>query len=452
MIDWHGVVLADEIAEQLAAVEQAMRDAVRDRTAPDVRVLLWGEPGTGKTRILRELATHAGVTPIAVPQEDLHRVQYIGQSSSLVRQIFARARTSAPSALIIDAFEHSFGSRAESSDSFMSERIMEFLTDLDMCRPDCRVYITGEAHDLGRVDPAVLSRMYQQLEIPLPDYACRVEILRRALAARRCSRIGADVIEELAERLSGHAGRALEYIVRKAAEDAVGVAFESGGTTDDAVVTPELLFQNDVVRAAGGGSQLPSTASSRGREVPQERAGLDSLEWADEFLGPARRMANVLRRREEFEPRGVHVPVAILIAGPAEGAARLARAFACDAGLPIRELHGDETLKWERAHPGFLRSQLEAATASAPCAVLITDVERIVAKRGSPNFDEEPMRRAWTDLMLRINHPKSGPPYVLLIFTSAKFEDVDDSIRLRAGVRFEVPESAAASDTASLLG
>jgi SpoVK/Ycf46/Vps4 family AAA+-type ATPase len=202
-------------------------------------LLLVGAPGTGKTEIARAIADETRSTFEAVSLSDL-KAPYIGQSTQQVRNLFERARAREATILFIDEFDYVV-ERRDLADSAASEIVTQLLVELDAVgRGDGRILLIGAAYGTERIDPAVLARIGAQLEIPMPDAAARVAILRNELERVPCASdldVGR-VAASIATRLDGASGRDISSLVRRAVER----AFETADAAEDLHVTEAALL------------------------------------------------------------------------------------------------------------------------------------------------------------------------------------------------------------------
>lgn len=67
-------------------------------------VLFFGPPGCGKTLLAKALANQSGANFISVKGPELLNL-YVGESESRVRQVFSRARASAPCVIFFDELD-----------------------------------------------------------------------------------------------------------------------------------------------------------------------------------------------------------------------------------------------------------------------------------------------------------------------------------------------------------
>ena len=71
---------------------------------PPKGVLLYGPPGCGKTLLARALAAECGTNMILVRSQDILS-KWVGESEKAIREIFRKARSSAPCIIIFDEMD-----------------------------------------------------------------------------------------------------------------------------------------------------------------------------------------------------------------------------------------------------------------------------------------------------------------------------------------------------------
>ena len=103
-------------------------------------VLFFGPPGCGKTLLAKALANQSGANFISVKGPELLNL-YVGESESRVRQVFSRARASAPCVIFFDELDAlcpkrggGWGADAGGGSNGVTERVVnQLLTELGMC-------------------------------------------------------------------------------------------------------------------------------------------------------------------------------------------------------------------------------------------------------------------------------------------------------------------------------
>ncbi len=77
-------------------------------------VLLYGPPGCGKTLLAKAVANQAGINFISVKGPEIIN-KYVGESERAVREVFQRARNSAPCVIFFDEIDSICPSRSSGS-------------------------------------------------------------------------------------------------------------------------------------------------------------------------------------------------------------------------------------------------------------------------------------------------------------------------------------------------
>ncbi|WP_336326041.1 CDC48 family AAA ATPase [Halovenus sp. HT40] len=188
-------------------------------TDPPSGVLLYGPPGTGKTLLAEAIAGESGVNFIRVAGPELLD-RYVGETEKTIRELFDRARQTAPAIIFLDEIDAIANRRGEGSE--VSERVVsQLLTEMDRAAEHPKLVVVAATNRYDNLDPALLrpGRLEQHIEVPNPDQAARTEILAVHTAE---TPLGEEVdIESLAERTAGYSGAELESLVREASMRAV---------------------------------------------------------------------------------------------------------------------------------------------------------------------------------------------------------------------------------------
>ena len=149
---------------------------------PPKGVLLYGPPGTGKTLLAKAVAKHTESVFIRIVGSELVQ-KYIGEGARLVRELFEMAREKAPSIIFIDELDAIGAKRldsATSGDREVQRTLMQLLAEMDGFENRGDVKIIGATNRSDILDPALLrpGRFDRLIDIPLPTYEARVEIVK----------------------------------------------------------------------------------------------------------------------------------------------------------------------------------------------------------------------------------------------------------------------------------
>ena len=228
---WDTLILTDATMKELKTTAGLLQHAetFRKRGIGVPRgLLLYGLPGTGKTQIARTLANETGLRFIAASTADIKQ-GFLGQSGQKVRELFERARESAPSLLFLDEIDIIAATRGGQSDSILTEIVGQLLQEMDGIAAQTQsVFVLAATNRRDQIDAAVLSRLPKQIEIPLPDRDAAQRILAVMLADKPLAFDLDAGTRALAPRTGGKSGRDLRSWVEAAEHSAVARAIEAG--------------------------------------------------------------------------------------------------------------------------------------------------------------------------------------------------------------------------------
>ena len=199
--------LTAEILDVLAKRDKASdpEDVSRLEELIPRGMIFWGPPGTGKTYFAKAIAASIGAAITIVSGPEL-KSKWVGESEEQLRQVFHKARQSAPSIIVFDEIDSFATARGTYTGSGVEHSMVnQLLTEMDGFHKDELVFVVGTTNFVESLDPALLrpGRFEFHLHIPYPD-----EADRRAILA----------IYDQKMRLQFSA-EALEYAVRRTGEN-----------------------------------------------------------------------------------------------------------------------------------------------------------------------------------------------------------------------------------------
>ncbi len=157
-------------AEEIARIEKLIPRGM----------IFWGPPGTGKTLFAKAMATVIGAAITIVSGPEL-KSRWVGESEERLRQVFHRARQSAPSIIVFDELDSFAAARGTYTGSGVEHSMVnQLLTEMDGFHADELVFVVGTTNFVEAIDPALLrpGRFEFHLHIPHPDAQDRREILQ----------------------------------------------------------------------------------------------------------------------------------------------------------------------------------------------------------------------------------------------------------------------------------
>jgi len=142
-------------------------------------ILLHGPSGTGKTLMAKAVATESEANFVSVRGPELLS-KWVGESERGIREIFKRARQSAPCVIFFDEIDSIAPVRGAGGETVVTERVVsQLLTELDGMENMHGVIVLGATNRADMIDPALLrpGRFDKIIQIPLPDKESRRSIL-----------------------------------------------------------------------------------------------------------------------------------------------------------------------------------------------------------------------------------------------------------------------------------
>lgn len=231
------VLQADEITTRFADVaglnepKQEVRDIINFLQDPEnfgrlgakapKGVLLYGEPGTGKTLLARAIAGESNVAFIAVAGSEFDE-EFVGVGAARVRELFEVARANAPCIIFIDEIDALAHKRHAQDPAWSAQTVNQLLTEMDGLdiNRNAGIVVIGASNRMNAMDPAILrpGRLDRHIKLDIPTLAEREEVLNIYL---KKVRVNSTVkVEKLAKMTPGFSSAELANLVNEAAINA----------------------------------------------------------------------------------------------------------------------------------------------------------------------------------------------------------------------------------------
>ena len=182
-------------------------------------VLLAGHPGTGKTLLAKAVAGEANVPFYSISGSDFVEM-FVGVGASRVRDMFKKAKETAPCIIFIDEIDAVGRQRGAGFGGGHDEReqtLNQLLVEMDGMEENTGIVVVAATNRPDVLDPALLraGRFDRQITVSLPDRKGREAILR---VHARNKHISEEVdLGALAKRTPGFSGADLENVLNESA-------------------------------------------------------------------------------------------------------------------------------------------------------------------------------------------------------------------------------------------
>ena len=213
---------ADEEKEELVEIVEFLKEpgkfnALGARIPKGV--LLVGPPGTGKTLLAKATAGEAGVPFYSISGSDFIEL-YVGVGASRVRDLFEKAKKTAPAIIFIDEIDAVGRQRGAGLGGGQDEReqtLNQLLVEMDGFGANEGVIVMAATNRADILDKALLraGRFDRQIYVGVPDVKGREEVLAVHFRGKP---IGPDIdMKKIAQSTPGFTGADLENLVNEAA-------------------------------------------------------------------------------------------------------------------------------------------------------------------------------------------------------------------------------------------
>ena len=191
-------------------------------------VLLYGPPGTGKTLIAKVLAYESKANFISADAADLTSMWY-GESGKRIKRMFRLAKENKPSIIFLDEFDAIAGIR-DGVNEATQRMINQFLIELDGIDELKGTLVLAATNRYDIIDPAIIrpGRFDAKIEIPLPDYESRLQILK--IHTKKMNLSSDFVLENIIEKMDGFSGADIKGLCNDAAYSSIRRYLDENGS------------------------------------------------------------------------------------------------------------------------------------------------------------------------------------------------------------------------------
>ncbi|SCV04748.1 LANO_0G12112g1_1 [Lachancea nothofagi CBS 11611] len=395
---------------------------------PPRGILLHGPPGTGKTMLLRCVASEANAHILTINGPSIVS-KYLGETEAALRDMFNEARLYQPSIIFIDEIDSLAPSRSSDDSGEVESRVVAtLLTLMDGMGSSGRVVVVAATNRPNAVDLALRrpGRLDQEVEIGIPDVDARHDILIKQfgkVSEKRHELTAAD-IQLIASRTHGYVGADLVALCREAVMKTLQRGVIQNLSKDVLKIT-----LRDVEDA------MTEIRPSAMREIFLE---MPKVYWSDiggqnELKLKMKEMIQLpLEQSESFLRLGVSAPKGVLLYGPPGCSKTLtAKALATESGINFLAVKGPEIFnKYVGESERAIREIFRKARAAAPSIIFFDEIDAL-----SPDRDSGGSTSAASHVLTSLLNEIDGVEELngVIIVAATNRPDEIDSALLRPG-------------------
>lgn len=352
----------------MAAVKEKLikpaREILKPRApgdeAPRNGILLFGEPGNGKTVFAEALAGELGVPFMEVTYGPISS-QWIGNMPRTIANTFKKARKAAPCVLFIDEIDSFIRSRDAANSNGEELKITNTLLTEIVNLHGSNVVLVGATNYLDKLDAAAVreGRMDFKVEITPPDEEARIGIMK-ALTAKFPKEItvAQDDLLSVAKRWNGFSVARLVAACK---------------------AMPDMASEKNICRIEfDHWMAVLRELQGRKGKLPADTMSLANIVLDDKTRGALELIANRLKDVHRVESMGGTLPGGVLFAGPSgTGKTTAVKALAKESGWAFLSVAGPDLT----ADRGLLQKTFVEAKDIRPTIIFIDEADDVLRNR-----------------------------------------------------------------------
>jgi len=285
---------ADEAVEELQEIKDFLQNPAKYQALGakiPKGVLLFGQPGTGKTLLARAVAGEAGVPFYSISGSDFVEM-FVGVGASRVRDLFEQAKANAPAIVFVDEIDAVGRHRGAGLGGGHDEReqtLNQLLVEMDGFDTKGGVILIAATNRPDILDPALLrpGRFDRQIPVDTPDMEGRKAILRVHAKGKPFT---PDVdLDAVARRTPGFSGADLANVINESA--LLTARHEKKAITNDAL-------EEAIDRVVAGPERRTRAMSDNEKKITAYHEGGHALvAWALPHTAPVHKLTILPRGR-----------------------------------------------------------------------------------------------------------------------------------------------------------
>lgn len=207
-------ILEDDVKEQISNFLSEWENSeklIKHGVLPSNKLLFFGEPGTGKTKLAYGLANKLNIPLILVRLDEIIS-SYLGKTGKNIREIFEIAKKERV-IIFLDEIDTLAKQRDDSRELGELKRVVTvLLQNIDNFSPNS--ILIGATNHEGLLDKAIWRRFQVKIKLEIPTKAARVQLFKLYLNGFATEK-NSELLAELTNGLNGSTIRDLSEAIQK---------------------------------------------------------------------------------------------------------------------------------------------------------------------------------------------------------------------------------------------
>lgn len=411
-----------ETKQRLRHSVSEILDAQSGQGSPRNGILLFGEPGNGKSLLAEALAGEFDLPLLSISFADVAS-KWINETPQKIQAVFDAAHAIAPCVLFIDEIDSFLKPRDGAIPAHSMDRdvVNTMLTEIVALR-SAPIVLVAATNFLEQLDAAAIreGRFDFKVEIPAPDLTARISLLAHSIGTHvGPDAIDKDVIQALAERWDGFSAARLRALGKQLRE-----------------MKADGKFTGKVTFAVG--RQAMRFLQGQGGHLPADVKPLEQIIMPAESRHALLDLADRLQYADRLESLGASLPSGLLFYGPpGTGKTQAAMALAQASEYAFLRIDGADLM----GRPDTWDRLIRQARDLRPTIVFIDEADDVLADRRHSGY------AALTNKILTTVDGARGRLRDVVFIAATNHCERIDPAALRSGrygikVRFDIPSDA----------
>ncbi|MFP3637500.1 AAA family ATPase [Paraburkholderia sp. SIMBA_054] len=328
-------------------------------------MMLFGEPGNGKTLFAEALAGELNVPFFSIAYGDTAS-KFVNETPQKVKAVFEQAKRVGVCVLFVDEYD-SFVKPRDSGSHHMDQDLTNVMLTETVSLRGTRVVLVAATNFLDRLDTASIreGRFDYKIEIPAPDQEARVAILRKSIgSALGFWAVDPEAVASLAQRWEGFSASRLSTL---------------GGQLKD--MRRDGIIGEGKVSFESGMLAMRTMVGRRGK-LPENVKSIDEIIMPEQSRDVLRDLAFKMKNIHSLEKIGGRIPAGLVFYGPpGTGKTLAAMALAKESEFAFLKTTGAEMM----AKPDSWEKLVREARDIRPAIVFIDEADDVLQNRQYSN-------------------------------------------------------------------